>query len=100
MELRDDLRDDTRRGGARELARPSSGRHDFEPGKLIVGLVLLGGGLAYLAAADGRLHFPAYALLPALVAGLCLGGAASTLTFTLRHRARRSDADRDGAPRP
>ncbi|MGK5638593.1 hypothetical protein ACSNOK_09825 [Streptomyces sp. URMC 126] len=64
-------------------------RHEFEPGKLIVGLVLLGGGLAYLGAAAGRWHFPAFALLPALVGGLCLAGAASSVGFLVhRHRAR------------
>ncbi|WP_171172033.1 hypothetical protein [Streptomyces sp. I05A-00742] len=64
-------------------------RHEFEPGKLILGLVLLGGGLAYLAAAAGRWRFPAFVLLPTLVGGLCLAGAVSFLGFLVRrHRAR------------
>ncbi|KNB51562.1 hypothetical protein [Streptomyces caatingaensis] len=61
-------------------------RHDFEPGRLIVGLVLLGGGLAYLLEAAGRWHFPAYALLPALVGGLCLAGAVPSVTYLVRRR--------------
>ncbi|MFI0739603.1 hypothetical protein ACH4PU_16180 [Streptomyces sp. NPDC021100] len=66
-------------------------RHDFEPGKLIIGLVLTGGGLAYLAAAAGRWHFPAFALLPALVGGLCLAGATSSVSLLVqRHRAARA----------
>ncbi|MBZ4323125.1 hypothetical protein [Streptomyces huiliensis] len=66
-------------------------RHEFEPGKLVVGLVLLGGGLAYLAAAAGRWHFPAFVLLPALVGGLCLAGAVSSVGFLVRrHRAARA----------
>ncbi|MER5782115.1 hypothetical protein ABT104_10385 [Streptomyces mobaraensis] len=66
-------------------------RHEFEPGKLIIGLVLVAGGLAYLAAAAGRWHFPAFALLPALVGGLCLAGAASSVGFLVRrHRAARA----------
>lgn len=65
-------------------------RHDFEPGRLIVGLVMLGGGPAYLLEATGRWHFPAYALLPALVGGLCLGGAVPSIRYLMyKHGGRR-----------
>lgn len=70
-------------------------RHDFEPGKLVVGLVLLGGCAAYLAAAHGSWHFPAYALLPVLAAGFCLAGLVSFLAFVVR-RARARGTDPDG----
>lgn len=60
-------------------------RHDFEPGKLVIGLVLLGGSAAYLAAA-GRWHFPAYVLLPALGIALCVSGAVSALAVSVRRR--------------
>ncbi|MFI9204801.1 hypothetical protein [Streptomyces sp. NPDC053048] len=67
-------------------------RHDFDPGKLVIGLVLLGGGLAYLAAADSRVHFPSYLLLPVMAAGLCVAGVVSSLAFTVRrHRTRGAD---------
>ncbi len=77
-------------------------RHDFEPGKLIVGLVLLGGCAAYLAAADGRLHFPSYLLLPVLVGGFCLAGVVSSVTFAVRRRRGRlgDRDDRPGEPHP
>lgn len=69
-------------------------RHDFEPGKLVVGLVLLGGCLAYLAAAGGRWDFPSYLLLPVMVAGFCVAGAVSALAFAVRrHRSRATDRD-------
>ncbi|MEV4924458.1 hypothetical protein [Streptomyces roseoverticillatus] len=61
-------------------------RHDFEPGKLVVGLVLLVGAAAYLGAARGDLHFPSYALLPVLVAGFCLAGVVSSVAFAVRRR--------------
>ncbi|MGW1072978.1 hypothetical protein [Streptomyces sp. NPDC002537] len=61
-------------------------RHDFEPGKLVVGLMLLGGCFAYLAAAHGSWHFPSYALLPALGVGFCLAGLASSLALLVRRR--------------
>ncbi|MFI1796791.1 hypothetical protein ACH427_05435 [Streptomyces sp. NPDC020379] len=75
-------------------------RHEFEPGKVVVGLVLLGGCFAYLALAHGTWHFPSYALLPALGIGFCAAGLVSSLTFALRrHRARGGDSpdplDRD-----
>ncbi|MEH6377615.1 hypothetical protein V7793_25250 [Streptomyces sp. KLMMK] len=67
-------------------------RHDFEPGKLVVGLVLLGCAVAYLGAARGDLHFPSYVLLPVLGAGFCLAGVVSSVAFTLR---RKKDTDRE-----
>ncbi|MFI9721443.1 hypothetical protein ACIHFE_17625 [Streptomyces sp. NPDC052396] len=67
-------------------------RHDFEPGKLVVGIVLLGGCLAYLAAVRGWWHFPSYLILPALAVGFCLAGLVSSLTYAVRrHRARGTD---------
>ncbi|MEU4208488.1 hypothetical protein AB0F13_00565 [Streptomyces sp. NPDC026206] len=73
-------------------------RHEFDPGKLVVGLVLTGGCLAYLAAARGWWHFPPYVLLPVMVAGFCVAGVASSLAFALRrHRRRATDrVDRPG----
>ncbi|MCQ8769260.1 hypothetical protein [Streptomyces telluris] len=68
------------------------GRHDFEPGKLVVGLVLLGCAVAYLGAARGDLHFPSYMLLPVLGAGFCLAGVVSSVAFAVR---RRRDPDRE-----
>ncbi|MCC2278801.1 hypothetical protein LKL35_25720 [Streptomyces sp. ET3-23] len=65
------------------------GRHEFEPGKLVVGLVLIGGCLAHLAAVRGWVHLPVYFLLPVLAGGFCAAGLVSSLAFTVRrHRAR------------
>ncbi|GHG65580.1 hypothetical protein [Streptomyces griseocarneus] len=67
-------------------------RHDFEPGKVVVGLVLIGGCLAYLAAAGGWWHFPSYLLLPVMAVGFCVAGTVSSLVFAVRrHRARGTD---------
>ncbi|RLU90473.1 hypothetical protein CTZ27_21360 [Streptomyces griseocarneus] len=65
-------------------------RHEFEPGKFVVGLVLLGGCLAYLAAARGSVHFPSYVLLPALGIGFCVAGVASALALLVRRRRARN----------
>jgi hypothetical protein len=64
-------------------------RHDFEPGKLVVGLVLLGGCVAYLAAAHGTWRFPSFVLLPVMGLGFCVAGLVSALAFMVRrHRSR------------
>lgn len=73
--------------------RPGPGRHDFEPGRLLIGLLLLGGCLAYLGAAGGWWRFPTYLLLPVLAAGLCLAGLLSSLTYAIRRRRRARGAD-------
>ncbi|MFI1970414.1 hypothetical protein [Streptomyces cinnamoneus] len=78
-------------------------RHDFDPGKLVLGLVLLGGCAAYLAAAAGWWHFPSYAVLPALAAGFCLAGVASALAYAVRRRRSRGPdpaLDRSGDRTP
>ncbi|GHC58939.1 hypothetical protein [Streptomyces cinnamoneus] len=69
-------------------------RHEFDPGRLVLGLVMLGGCLAYLAAARGWWHFPSYVLLPVMVAGLCAAGVVSFLAYVLRRRRGRA-ADPD-----
>ncbi|GAA0484292.1 hypothetical protein ABZ951_29155 [Streptomyces sp. NPDC046215] len=76
-------------------------RHEFEPGKLVVGLVLLACGGAYLAAAHGSWHFPAFVLLPVLGAGFCVAGLVSSLALVVRrHRARGGDRTPADGPRP
>ncbi|MEU1790352.1 hypothetical protein ABZ553_31685 [Streptomyces sparsogenes] len=70
-------------------------RHPFEPGKLIAGLVVLAAGLLYALDAAGEADLPPFAPLPPLVAGLCLAGLVSALTFGARmRRARRAEHGR------
>jgi hypothetical protein len=72
-------------------------RHDFEPGKLIAGLVLLSAGIIYALDATGRWNVPAWALLPLLTGGLSLAGLTGALTYAARRRSARSAAaDRGG----
>ncbi|MEU1665813.1 hypothetical protein ABZ547_19780 [Streptomyces sparsogenes] len=70
-------------------------RHPFEPGKLIAGLVVLAVGLLYALDAAGEADLPPSAPLRPLVAGLCLAGLVSALTFGARlRRARRAERGR------
>ncbi|GHF47598.1 hypothetical protein GCM10010218_31250 [Streptomyces mashuensis] len=61
-------------------------RHEFDPGKLLVGLVLLAGGLAYFGRADGWWTFPFFLAVPIMLATFCVGGALSALAFAARRR--------------
>ncbi|WKX70911.1 hypothetical protein [Streptomyces sp. XD-27] len=66
-------------------------RHPFEPGKLVVGLVLLGVAVVYGVDAAGEWDVPPFAPLVAIPAGLALAALVSILAYALRRaRARRS----------
>ncbi|MEV4434666.1 hypothetical protein [Streptomyces sp. NPDC049555] len=71
-------------------------RHDFEPGKLVAGLVLLAASVLCLGDMAGWWWFPSYALLPGIVAGFCLAGVVTSLSLTVRrHRNRRRGLETD-----
>jgi hypothetical protein len=70
----------------------------FEPAKLIAGLVLLAAGVVSLLDAVGSAPGgPGILLLPAVVLGLCCAGLVGALTYSVRRRrARRAER---GLPR-
>lgn len=73
----------------------------FEPAKLIAGLVLLAAGVVSLldavGSAPGGPGIPGILLLPAVVLGLCCAGLVGALTYSVRRRrARRAER---GLPR-
>ncbi|MER5494142.1 hypothetical protein ACWD6I_14710 [Streptomyces sp. NPDC002454] len=74
-------------------------RHEFQPGRLIAGLVLLTAGVLYLvdAADDGDL--PWWTLAPLVVAGLGLAALVGVVTMLVRsnHRTRPAARERQGA---
>ncbi|MFI1966731.1 hypothetical protein ACH429_21895 [Streptomyces pathocidini] len=67
-------------------------RHEFQPGRLIAGLTLLGTGVVYALDATNAWPIPSWAPLPALAGGLLLAAITGTLAVA-RHRARRPDGD-------
>ncbi|WP_206314327.1 hypothetical protein [Streptomyces coryli] len=77
-------------------------RHDFEPAKLIAGLVLLTAAALYAAAATGDLPLPYWWLLPLCVAlGLALAGLVAAVTYAAgRTRRRLADAAATHDPIP
>ncbi|POX62264.1 hypothetical protein C3492_18660 [Streptomyces sp. Ru62] len=61
-------------------------RHEFQPGKLVAGLFLTATGVAFAGDAGGLWETPWFAVVPLVVGGLCLAGAAAALTRGIRRR--------------
>ncbi|MGR8008838.1 hypothetical protein [Streptomyces hypolithicus] len=75
-------------------------RHEFRPGKLIAGLVLLGTAGAYAADAAGGRQIPAYIGLPVVLCGLLLAGTASWIAYSVRRRRAATAASREKTAAP
>ncbi|MFD9408445.1 hypothetical protein ACFWBN_15725 [Streptomyces sp. NPDC059989] len=72
-------------------------RHEFQPGRLIAGLVLITAGVLYLLDATGRTDLPWFLVIPLTVGGLCLAALTGMVTYALRRDRRdRISESRDG----
>nr|WP_205615906.1 hypothetical protein [Streptomyces harenosi] len=69
-------------------------RHEFQPGRLIIGVVLALAGAVYAGDAGGLWETPWFAVVPLVVGGLFLAGATALLARSRRHRR----ADRTDVP--
>ncbi|MER5519161.1 hypothetical protein [Streptomyces sp. NPDC002763] len=65
-------------------------RHEFQPGRLIVGVFLTAAGIAYAGDAGGLWTTEWFAVIPVMVVGLFLAGVTAALTRTIRRRRRRT----------
>lgn len=74
-------------------------RHEFRPGRLVAGLVLLGAGVAYALDAAGAWAMPAWAPVPGIVGGLCLAALTTTLASRRRDGGRGLPPSRPGPAR-
>lgn len=62
-------------------------RHEFQPGRLVAGAFLTLAGIIYAGDAGGAWETPWFVVIPLVVGGLCLAGAAAVLTGAIRrHR--------------
>ncbi|MEU8776746.1 hypothetical protein [Streptomyces sp. NPDC048606] len=76
-------------------------RHEFQPGRLLAGLVLTAAGVLYLLDATGETDLPWFLVVPMAAGGLCLAAVVGMVTYAVR-RDRRDDGGRGSAapPRP
>ncbi|MFE7898913.1 hypothetical protein ACFU3E_15610 [Streptomyces sp. NPDC057424] len=70
-------------------------RHEFQPGKLIAGTVLVLAGVLYAGDAGGAWEIPWFVAIPLVTGGLCLAGAVALLTGRVRRRRRGGRAGAD-----
>ncbi|MCX4527615.1 MULTISPECIES: hypothetical protein [unclassified Streptomyces] len=59
-------------------------RHEFQPGRLIAGLVLLTVGVLYLLDATGEADLPWFAVIPMAAGGLALATLVGMTTYAVR----------------
>ncbi|MEU2281320.1 hypothetical protein ABZ614_04975 [Streptomyces sp. NPDC013178] len=61
-------------------------RHEFRPGRLVAGAAFTLAGIVYAGDAGGLWETPWFAVIPMVVAGLCLAGATGVLARSIRRR--------------
>ncbi|GGZ52688.1 hypothetical protein AB0P12_19420 [Streptomyces subrutilus] len=59
-------------------------RHEFQPGRLLAGLVLIAAGVLYLLDATGGADLPWFLVVPVTVGGLCLAALVGMVTYAVR----------------
>jgi hypothetical protein len=75
-------------------------RHDFQPGKLVAGVFLLGAAITFGGDARGLWSVPWFAMVPIVASGLSLAAATGTINKALRHRRGRRRPEDAGTPAP
>lgn len=74
-------------------------RHEFQPGKLVAGIVLIGVGITYFGDARGAWETPWFLALPVICGGLVLAAVAAATGYGIRRRARRTaSSENEEAP--
>ncbi|MER5792442.1 hypothetical protein [Streptomyces sp. NPDC001980] len=61
-------------------------RHEFQPGRLVIGVFLTAAGIAYAGDAGGWWDTEWFAVIPVTVAGLVLAGVTAALARAIRRR--------------
>ncbi|MER5778669.1 hypothetical protein ABT144_31170 [Streptomyces sp. NPDC002039] len=68
-------------------------RHEFQPGRLIAGLVLLTAGTLRLLDAAGEVDLPWLAVVPMAAGGLALAAVVGVVTYAVRRDRRERIAE-------
>ncbi|MFJ9628791.1 hypothetical protein ACIRU8_13940 [Streptomyces sp. NPDC101175] len=63
-------------------------RHEFQPGKLVIGLFLVAAGVAYAGDAGGLWVTEWFTAIPLVVVGLLLAGVVAGVNGAVRRRRR------------
>ena len=66
-------------------------RHEFQPGRLVAGVVLTVAAVLYAGDAGGAWDTPWFVMVPVVTGGLCLAGAVGFLTGRIRRHRGRAD---------
>lgn len=74
-------------------------RHDFQPGRLILGLFLIATGVLYAGDAGGLWKTPWFAAVPLVAGGLCLAIVAAVIARSVRGRGSPSPDRKESAGR-
>ena len=59
-------------------------RHEFQPGRLLAGLVLMTAGVLYLLDATGEADVPWFLVVPMSLGGLALAALIGMITYAVR----------------
>ncbi|MFD0271193.1 hypothetical protein ACFVGY_32185 [Streptomyces sp. NPDC127106] len=69
-------------------------RHEFQPGRLLAGLILTAAGVLYLLDAAGEVDTPWFLVVPMAVGGLVLASLVGMVTYAVRRDRRDRSDDR------
>jgi hypothetical protein len=61
-------------------------RHEFQPGRLVAGLLLAVAGIVFAGDAGGLWETPWFVVIPMVTGGLCLAGAVGVVSRSVRRR--------------
>ncbi|MFF3647900.1 hypothetical protein ACFYXV_04500 [Streptomyces sp. NPDC002181] len=59
-------------------------RHEFQPGRLLAGLILVTAGVLYLLDATGEADLPWFLVIPMTMGGLCLAALVGIVAYAIR----------------
>ncbi|MFE9930074.1 hypothetical protein [Streptomyces sp. NPDC005533] len=59
-------------------------RHEFQPGRLLAGLVLIAAGVLYLLDATGEADLPWFLVIPMTLGGLAFAALVGMVTYAVR----------------